>query len=311
MHRRFRLSGLIFSVAMVVAFVSGCGTKEATKDASTTFPLKVTASNGEIEVPAQPTRVVSLSPTATEMLFAVGAGAQTVAVDDQSSYPKEAPRTALSGYTPNAEAVIGYKPNLVVVSNDSNNLVASLTAAHIPVLVESAATNIDDVYDQMIDIGAATGNKDRAVQVTDKMRDDIRLITSSVEKKTPQPTYFYELDNTYFTVTSNSFAGSILSTLGLKNIADASGGSNAYPQMSAESVIAANPNMMFLADAECCGQSAATVAQRPGWASSNAVKGNGVFVLNGDLASRWGPRVVDLVREMEKDIKQYETANRS
>ena len=80
----------------------------------------------------RPSRIVSLSPTATETLFAIGAGAQVVAVDDQSDYPKQAPHTTLSGYTPNVEAIAAYKPDLVVASSDPNDLVAALEKLGIP-----------------------------------------------------------------------------------------------------------------------------------------------------------------------------------
>ena len=80
------------------------------------------------------------------------------------------------------------------------------------------------------------------------------------------------------------------------NLADAGNDTNAYPQLSAETIIKANPDLIFLADTKCCGQSATTVAARPGWDALTAVKNGGVIALDDDIASRWGPRVVDLQR---------------
>lgn len=305
MRRKF---GFLLSLALIAALLGACSEKEEHEDSSKAFPVTVKAGNGDVEIPNQPTKIVSLSPTATEMLFAIGAGPQTVAVDDQSSFPQEAPRTSLSGFTPNAEAVLGYQPNLVVVSNDTNNIVASLKAANVPVLVEPAAMTINDVYDQMIDLGEATGNKEKAVEKTDEMRSEMRLLTTDLEHKSDHPSYYYELDNTYFSVTSASFVGSIFSMFGLENIADSANSNNAYPQLSAESIILSNPDMVFLADSKCCGQNATTVAQRPGWSNINAVKSSSVFTLDDDVASRWGPRVVDLTREINKAVKAHEVA---
>ena len=81
-------------------------------------------------IPHQPTRIVSLSPTATEDLYAVGAGKQVVAVDSYSTYPPQAPRTKLSGFTPNVEAIAKYRPDLVVVADDTNHIVAAGQAAN-------------------------------------------------------------------------------------------------------------------------------------------------------------------------------------
>ena len=116
------------------------------------FPVTIKAANGDVVIKTRPTRVVSLSPSATEDLFAVGADAQVVAVDDQSDYPKRAPRTKLSGFTPNTEAIASYNPDLVVISNDGG-LVASLEKLGITVLLEPAPDTIAQAYDEIRQIG--------------------------------------------------------------------------------------------------------------------------------------------------------------
>jgi iron complex transport system substrate-binding protein len=108
--------------------------------------------------------------------------------------------------------------------------------------------------------------------------------------------FYYELDDTFYSVTSKTFIGQLLRMLGLENIADAVGkGSGGYPQLSAEYIIESDPDLIFLADTKCCGQSAETVAKRPGWAGLTAVAEGGVVPLDDDVASRWGPRVVELL----------------
>ena len=111
-----------------------------------------------------PTRIVSLSPTATEDLFAIGAGKQVVAVDNQSNYPSNAPLTKLSGYTPNAEAVAAYNPDLVVVSFDGNHIVEALGKLKIPVLVEPTASTLAQAYTQIEQLGTATGQTAQAAR---------------------------------------------------------------------------------------------------------------------------------------------------
>src|SRR5271156_3371143 len=106
------------------------------------FPITLKAANGEVTIPSRPTRIVSLSPAATQDLFADGAGRQVVAVDSYSTYPKGAPVTSLNGYSPNVEAIANYRPDLVVVYVNNDDIVGHLETLHIPVLLEPAATNL-------------------------------------------------------------------------------------------------------------------------------------------------------------------------
>ena len=152
---------------------SGTASSAASSPAAAAFPLTVTASNGKVTIKAKPTRIVSLSPTATEDLYAVGAGSQVVAVDDESDYPSNAPVTKLSGLTPNVEAIAKYDPSLVVASQDSNGLVAGLGKLGIPVLIEPAAATLDNAYDQIDQIGQAAGHAAAAQQVTSTMQTEI------------------------------------------------------------------------------------------------------------------------------------------
>src|SRR6478735_6205484 len=101
-------------VLAVAALLFGAGSAASRTTTTHAFPVTITAANGKVTLDAKPVRIVSISPTATEDLFAIGAGSQVVAAADQSNYPASAPRTKLSGFTPNVEAVAKYKPDLVV-----------------------------------------------------------------------------------------------------------------------------------------------------------------------------------------------------
>lgn len=249
-----------------------------------------TDSSTDVVVDDRPEAVLSLSPTATETLFAVGAGDQVVAVDSQSDYPPNAPKTDLSAYTPSLEAIVGYKPDLVIASDDIDGLVAGLDAADIPVLLLPAATTIDDAYSQIERIADATGHdaEGDALVVTTRERIDAAVARAPRDEQR----YFHELDSMLYTVTSQSFVGQIYGLFGLTSIADGSAGGD-YPQMSDEGVVAADPDIVFLADSQCCGETAESVAARPGWSATTAVREGKIFAMDEDLSSRWGPRIAD------------------
>lgn len=260
------------------------------------FPVTVEAANGPVRIAELPDRIVSLSPTATEMLFGIGSGDQVVAVDDQSNYPPEAPMTELSGFEPNVEAVASYDPDLVVISDDIGDVIVSLEALEIPVIAEPAVTKLEDTYDQIEDLGLATGNPAGAEELVGSMRSQIEEIVAQAPEYDEPPTYYHELDPTFFTPTSQTFIGELYGLLGLENIADrADKKGTGYPQLSAEYIVDADPDLIFLADARCCDQSAETVAERPGWQNVTAVQEGQVVELDDDVASRWGPRIVDFL----------------
>ena len=265
---------------------------------SAAFPVTVTGTVGDVTIDARPERIVSLSPTATEDLFAIGAGDQVIAVDDQSNYPVEAPTTELSGFEPNVEAIAGYEPDLVVFATEPGDLGSSLEGLGITALQLDAAPNLDVAYDQIEQLGAATGHADEAAALAEQMRSDIEVLVDEADPAT-RTSFYYELDDTFYSATSKTFIGQLFRMLGLENIADAVGkGSGGYPQLSAEYIIESDPDLIFLADTKCCGQSAETVATRPGWAGLTAVEDGGVVPLDDDVASRWGPRVVELLEQI-------------
>ncbi|WP_370654948.1 ABC transporter substrate-binding protein [Prescottella sp. R16] len=270
-----RWSAVAGAAAAVVALVSGC-TTATDSDAGT----------------ERPEAIVSLSPSLTETLWAVGAGDQVIAVDALSDYPAGVPTTDLSGFSPNVEAVLGHNPDLVVASDDIGGLVSGLQAAGVPTLLLPAAKTLDDVYEQVEQVGAATGHADEADELATRMRSEIDAAVAAAPDREQPLRYFHEVDDTLYTITGNTFLGEIYRLFGLESIAD--GSADTYPQLSPEFVVAANPDLIFLADGEY-GVTAATVAARPGWAGMRAVEDGRIHTLDEDLASRWGPRVVDLV----------------
>ena len=297
-------------LAAIVIAVSSCGAAPSSTPSSTSgaFPVTIIETSGAtVTITKQPHQIVSLSPTATEMLFAINAGHQVIAVDDQSNYPADAPMTKLSGFQPNIEAIAAYNPDLVVASDDNGGLVHGLAALNIPVLIETAAKNLNDAYKQIEQLGAATGHAADASTLEKKMRADLAAITASLPKPAKALKVYHELDDTYYSATSATFIGQVYGLLGLKNIADgATAAAPDYPQLSAEYIVSSNPDLIVLADTKCCHQTLATVGARPGWSSIAAVKSGQVVGADDDIASRWGPRVVEFLQAIAPHVKQLE-----
>lgn len=295
-----------FGLALSLA---ACGSDEAPERATggdgasptpdtSSFPVTVEGTNGEISIDDRPVRIVSLSPTATEDLFAIGAGEQVIAVDDQSNYPPEAPMTELSGFEPNAEAIAGYEPDLVVFATEPGDLGSALETLGVTALQLDAAPALEVAYEQIEQLGLATGHSVEAETLVADMRSQVDELVAGADPSAAL-SFYYELDDTYYSVTSETFIGQLFELLGLENIADAAGrGSGGYPQLSGEYIIESDPDLIFLADTKCCGQSPETVSGRPGWDQIAAVSDGGVVSLDDDVASRWGPRVVDLLLEI-------------
>ena len=270
-----------------------CGSDDSTEQVS------VSGGSENIEIAE---RIISLSPTATEILFAIGAGEQVIAVDDQSNFPVEAPMTSLSGFTPNIESIAEYQPDLVVASYDPGDLVSGLEALEVKTVLQSAASSMEDTYAQINALGVLSGQESEANELIETIKSDLNEIAS--KKVGEGLTYYHEIDNTFYSPTSKTFLGKLYSLLGLVNIADpAIEGGFGWPQLSAEFIIDADPDLIFLGDADW-GESAETVAARPGWGSLTAVAKDQVIPVDTDTSGRWGPRVVDFLTSVRSSIEE-------
>ena len=317
-----RIAKLVPALALTVGLglgVAACGKSsqesaqsvEATEPAVETilaaeFPVTV----GDLTLDEEPLRVVSMSATATEMLFAIGAGDKVIAVDNFSNFPTsvdELPK--IDAYQPSVEAISEFEPDLVIISYDPGNLIEQLNALSIPVFAAYAVSNLAGVYEQIEQLGALTGRLAEAVQLSATMQSDIAALVDGVTKAQPPLTYFYELDPTLYSVTSNTFIGSVMAQFGLVSIADGVQEGNDYPQLSAEVIVEKNPGILFLADVKCCAQSAATVAAREGWSALSAISNGSIVELDDDIASRWGPRLVDLMKQVAAAIESLKSGS--
>lgn len=311
------VSRTLLAVALAGTLLAACGDDSSSEGEGAAppstapadaFPATVEAANGRVSVDAAPQRIVSLSPTATEDLFAIGAGEQVEAVDDQSDHPDGVPTTDLSGYEPNVEALAAYDPDLVVISDRNDEVEGTLAQLDVPVLVQPAAATFDDVYEQIEQLGVLTGHQQEAEALAADIESQLDDLAEQVPDLAEPLTYFHELDDTYYTATSTTFIGQVYALAGLENIADEADDGSGYPQLSAEYIVDADPDLIFLADTECCQQSAETVAARPGWGDLQAVTSDGVVTLDDDVVSRWGPRVVDFFQTVVDAVQQVAPA---
>ncbi len=312
---RFLIALALATVTLTSASVGATASTHASHRpaAHGEFPVTVHAANGAVTIPTRPTAIVSLSPTATEMLYAIGAGSQVKAVDSYSTYPPQAPVTKLNGYDPNVEAIAKYKPDLVVVASDSAGFAKQMANLKIPVIYDPAAATLADAYRQYLTLGVATGHLAGAAAEVASIKAKIAHVVATTPRVAKNTTYYYELDPTYYSVTSSTFVGQLLGLIGLKSIADVKGSAanGGYPQLNAEYILKANPTYIILADTVCCKATAASVAARPGWSALSAVTHHRIVALNDSIASQWGPRITILLSDVARAVERSRTNAKS
>ena len=303
-QRPFRLwrSGIAgVALAALVVAVTGCGGGDSSSTSSgDSTVVDAGSSNGA------PQRIMSLSPTHTEILFALGANDQVIAVDSLSTYPSEAAGvlTELSAYEPNVEAISEFQPDLVVIGDDFTGLAEQLASIGIASWTSPAPNNLEEVYAQIENLGEQIGRSSQATDLVTSMREAIDTAVAGAPQLDEPLTYYHELDDLYYSVTSSTFIGSLYELFGLRNIADAAEDASSYPQLSAEFIVSQNPALIFLADTKCCSVSAESVAARPGWDVLDAVQQGNIVEMDDDIASRWGPRLVEFVEAIAAAISK-------
>jgi iron complex transport system substrate-binding protein len=283
----------------IVAIVFASVLASPAQAATTKYPLTIKFGGYTTKIAKKPTKIISLSPSGTEIFFAIGAGPQILAVDDYSNYPANAPVSEISGYQPNVEAILAKKPDLVLLSVNSTKAPQvrnALVKLGIPVLMQPAPATLNDVYAENTILGKVTNRQAGAAKLNAAMAKSIKDILAKA-KKSSKIRIFHELDDTYYSATSETFIGKVYKDFGAVNIADeASGADNSgYPQLSAEYLLKSDPQVIFLADAQY-GVTADSVSKRAGWSQISAVKNQKIVELPADVPSRWGPRLVDFYK---------------
>ncbi len=310
--------GLTLLAAMLLAAAAcgGSSTKNSTPTRAATsptaaaaaFPLTVQRSDGKsLAIAAAPKHIVSLSPAATEIIYALGAQSSLVAVDKNADYPDDATNfaTKVDAYEPNIEAITGLAPDLVIVASDTGGIVAKLDELKIPVLfvdIDTSVKTVDDVMAQITLMGKITGTTDKASALVASLNARVKKVKDAVADvpATSSMKVYHELDSTFYSASDGTFVGDLYRLLKLRNVAG-DGNGVAYPQLTQEAIIAANPSVIVLADEEF-GVTVDSVKSRPGWSAIDAVKNDKIVALNASVISRPGPRIVDALETLAKAI---------
>lgn len=307
---RPRVHSLLLILAVLVGACGGTTTQSPaavpTLDAhpsglasATPAPSPITVlddAGREVTLAGPPHRIVSAAPSATELAFAVGLGDEIVAVDKFSNYPPEATsKPSIGSYVdPDLESIVGADPDLVLVTDvHLAKLVPALEARDIPALVLNAKS-LDGVYLDLLLLGRISGEEERAATLLDELRQRVAKVEQAVAGATAVRT-FVELDPTLFTAGPGTFLDDLVRRAGGTNIA--AGATTAYPQLSAEKVVGANPEVIILTD-EVLGVSPGAVSARQGWAEVSAVANDRIAVIDPDIVTRPGPRIVDALEQI-------------
>ncbi|MEE8330659.1 MAG: ABC transporter substrate-binding protein [Acidimicrobiia bacterium] len=264
------------------------------------FPVIVVDPTGSMTIMTQPRRIISLSATHTEILYAIGAGDQIAATDLTSNYPPEANDTPkVDSFAFNLEEVLALQPDLVIVAFDFSGEVAALDAAGVNVLLMPPPTDVAKMLLQFDILGTATGNVVSARAERDRLKTAIEGFFDVYNVSDSPLTFFHEVDDTLFSVNGTTFLGDIYESFGLVNIADAAPDEfgSGFPQLSAEFILQEDPDLIFLGDSGF-GVTAGSLEERPAWDSLSAVINGTVFELDTEIAGRWGPRTDQVVRSI-------------
>lgn len=287
------LLSLSFSIAAVApARAAECAATPVATPAAAAFPLTLTDDAGrEVEIAAPPQRIISLAPSNTEILYALGLQDRVVAVDQFSDYPAAAAeKPHVGGYLdPDVEGMIALDPDLMLA-----------TAAHegtiLPRLEELGIqsfilepTTLDEILESIATVGTLTGEPAAASRVVCALQGRVDRVEDAVAGA-PPTRVFFEISLDLYTAGEGSYVDDLLSRAGGDNIIG--GDAGPWPQVNNEAVIAADPEVILLADHEL-GVTAESVAARPGWRVISAVEDGRVVALEMNTVVRPGPRVVD------------------
>jgi iron complex transport system substrate-binding protein len=264
------------------------------------FPATLIDFQGRsISVAARPTRIVSIGPSNTEFLFALGAGDRVVGVDDFSDQPAAAAKVEkIGGVKVNVEKVVALKPDLVISVKFSDGTIERIAGAGISVLVVDPQS-IGDVSRTSILLGKAVGADGEKLAAS--LDERLSQVKQKIATSASRPRVFHEVDASDpakpFTVGPGSYIHDLITIAGGVNVAASTG--SAYPQLSLEEIVRADPEVIILGDADY-GTTPEQVAARPGWSGMNAVKNKRVFPIADSLVSRPGPRLGDAAEAYAK-----------
>jgi cobalamin transport system substrate-binding protein len=258
----------------------------------------------EVTLNGLPQRIISLAPSNTEILFAIGAGAQVVGRDQLSDFPEEAKSATDIGSTfeaLNTELIVSLKPDLVLAAEiNTPEQVKQLDDLGVTVYYLNNPTTLEEMFDNLELVAQMTGHSEEAATLIGSLKARVAAVDEKIATVSAHPSVFYEMDGTDpakpYTAGKGTFITQLIERAGGENIA---ADLDRYPQLSLEQVVAADPDFIILGDARY-GVSPESIAERPGWENLKAVKNEQVVPFNDDLVSRPGPRLVEALEELAK-----------
>jgi iron complex transport system substrate-binding protein len=313
---------ILFSLILAAALlVSACGGAAPTAtQAPTQPPAQPTAAaqptagpivigdglNRSVTLAKPAQRIVSMAPSITESLFAIGAGDQVVGRDDFSDFPEKAKSLPSIGGLegkPNNEAIVALKPDLVIASElTPPEEVKALEGLGLTVFWLANPKTLDGMYQNLMILATLTGAEGETMKLVDGLKKRVAAVDDKVKTVKETPVVFYELDATDpqapYTSGPGTFIDSLIKMAGGKNMGETL--KKDFAQVSAEILLKENPDYILLGDATWGGVTAKDVAARPGWADLKAVKQNQVLPIDDNLISRPGPRMVDGLEALAK-----------
>lgn len=289
------------SAAQTTPVPAACATDAGATPGAATFPLTIADALGRsVTFERAPQRIVSIVPSNTEVLFALGLGDRVVAVDAFSDFPPDAADKPRVGdyLNPDIEGMVGAEPDVVLAaaSHDATVLPA-LERVGVPV-VAIEPDSVDGVLASIELIGQIAGVPDRAATLSCDLAGRIAAVEAAVAEA-ERPRVFFEISADLYTVGPGSYIDDLIGRAGGANIA--ADADSAWPQLSAEAVVAADPEVILLVD-DVPGAAAEAVAARPGWSDVAAVRSGRIAVLAADPVVRPGPRLADGLEEMARAI---------
>lgn len=292
-------------LASILLLIGACGgtvtPSPAASVATPRYPLTVTDDRGtQVTFTGPVARIVSIAPSSTEIVFALGAGDRMVAVDDFSDFPAEAKALPkVGGFRTSPEKILSFQPD-VVLATTTGNLAPALEAQGVRVVVFEPS-DFDGVYRNIAVLGKVVDREDEARRLVDRMRQRISAIGEKARSLTPKPRVLHELDASdptkIYVAGPGNFVDAMIQVAGGTNVA--SGAQSKFPQLSVEEIIRSNPEVIVLSDA-AFGATPEVVAARPGWSALDAIKKDRVYPIDPDIVSRPGPRLADGVEAYAK-----------
>lgn len=294
---------ILFGLLTLTLILAACAPATEPASSGTTFTDGL---GRAVTLPAPAQKIVSMAPSNTEILFAIGAGSQMVGRDEFSDYPAEAkslPSIGGSMGQYSYEQVAALKPDLVLASGiNTPEQVKALEDLGITVFYLGNPSTLEEMYANLELVAQLTGRETEAAALVESLKARVKAVDEKVAPLSYAPVVFYEIDasdpNKPYTTGPGTFIDLLIARAGGQNLP---GLTDAYPQVSLEQIVLANPAVILLGDA-LYGTTPEIVAARAGWSEIAAVKDNRVLPFDDNLVSRPGPRLVDGLEALAQAI---------